>query len=312
MGHTTYPVLETHTSALNPDFQRDGYGQRQMLRSRRRLAVRLSSVAASSFTYAAVYLALFYLFRVITSLSAAHFGVEPVLRLDRVEYLRGDLWYPHAVVRTYLAGTLFLGLVVIMASGLLRLLHRSTLTVRMLVVWCVVISTAMVCQRLLGVAVAEPFPFQRLGPMGFELNVYAAFAGFQPSDRGLMVLMGVVFAATVGIVMARPLLATADSSSDIVSGRRRIAFIRDRLWLPAAFGTALAGCVAFPASIVPHLMCLTSAALMALPLTLLAERTNNVRIHRSRHTYGPLIFTLVLFFLISIVIRYALSYGVSF
>ena len=105
------------------------------------------------FICASVYLVLFYLFRSATTVSASYFGMEPVLRLDRILFLRGDLWYPHAVLHTYLLGTVVMFSVCVTAAILLTIIQKSKTQIRYVLTWVVVISAGMVCQRLMGVAV---------------------------------------------------------------------------------------------------------------------------------------------------------------
>jgi hypothetical protein len=294
----------------------DAVGGRRRYRYRRsgrmKLIGRLSGTVASALTYAAVYLLLFYLFRSATSLAASYFGMEPVLQLDRVLFKRGDLWYPHAVMRTYLAGTLVMAFVCVFCAGLLAFLRNAVTGVRLALVWSVVISSAMVCQRLMGVAVPEPFPFQELGPVGLELNVYSTFADFKPSERAFMVLMGAVLAVITGLCMARPLLATALSSSDVGTGERRRAAVRDRFLIPVVLGTAMVTWAAYPASMVPHIICLLCIALMSLPLVIAAGRAATVRIARvSKVSTWPL-WPLAAFVLVAFTLRAVLADGLLF
>jgi len=285
---------------------------RKARRKARRQKIRLTGVVSSIFTCAAVYLVLFYLFRSATSLSASYFGMEPVLRLDRVVFLRGDLWFPHAVLRTYLVGTLMMFCVCLMSAALLVIVRRSMAGIRHVLVWVVVISSAMVCQRLVGAAVAEPFPFKELGALGFELNVYGAFARHELSHRSLMVFIGVVLSLITSIAVTRPFLTTALSQSDVRKADRRKAFIRDRFVLPIIFGTAIVSMVAHPASIIPHMLCLLCMAFMAAVMTIMAGRPSAVRIARVSNASKWPLWPLAAFAVVALTLRALLSDGLPF
>jgi len=301
------------TSVAVPHAGTDAAVDVRQPRSRaQRLESRLSGMIGSISMCAAVYLVLFYLFRSATSMSAAYFGMEPVLRLDRVVFLRGDLWFPHAVLRTYLVGTLMMFCVCLMSAALLVVVRKSMAGIRHVLVWVVVISSAMVCQRLVGAAVAEPFPFKELGALGFELNVYGTFARHAPSDRALMVFLGVVLALITAVGVARPFLTTALSQSDVSTCDRRREFVRDRLVIPAFIGTALVSMVTHPASIIPHMLCLLCMAFMAVIVTLMAGRPAAVRIARvSKVSKWPL-WPMAAFAVVAVALRAVLSGGLPF
>jgi hypothetical protein len=285
---------------------------RKARRKARRQKIRLTGVVSSIFTCAGVYLVLFYLFRSATSLSASYFGMEPLLRLDRVVFLRGDLWYPHAVLRTYLVGTVMMFCIGLMSAGLLVVVRRSMVGTRHALVWILVISSAMVCQRLVGVAVAEPFPFKELGALGFELNVYGTFARHAPSDRVLMVFIGVVLSLITAIAVTRPFLTTALSQSDVSSADRRKAFVLDRFVIPIVIGTGLVSMVAHPASIVPHMLCLLCMAFMAAVMTIMAGRPSAVRIARVSIASKWPLWPLAAFAVVALSLRALLSDGLPF
>jgi hypothetical protein len=277
-----------------------------------RLQTRLYSMVGSVFTCSVIYLVLFYLFKLATAMSASHFGMEPVLKLDRVVYLRGDLWYPHAVMHTYLLGTIMMGCVWMVSGVLLMVIRKSIVWIRHILVWVFVLSSAMVCQRLVGVIVEEPFPFKELGPLGFELNVYSTFAAYDMFDRSVMLFIGIVLAVLTGVGIARPFLATAPLQSDVSTRDRRRAFIRDRFVIPIVIATAFVTTVTYPASAISHMLCLLCVALIAVVLNIMAGLTAYVKIDRVSSIRNWMLWQVMVFAVVVLTIRTVLSEGVPF
>jgi len=241
-----------------------------------RFLSRISLVASSSFAYAAVYVLLFYLFRVVTALAAAYFGMEPVLQMDRIVFVRGDLWYPHAVMRTYVAGTATVGVLCILSTGLLVLFRNAVTSVRLFIIWAVVISSAMVCQRLVLLVIEEPVAFQELGAVGLELHVYSTFVGMESSERLALVMAGVGIAILTGIGITGMVRSTATSRSHMSRGSRAQSFVLHQFTIPALLGTVMVSWAAFPANILPHGICLLCTVLISIPMFISTKRSNAI------------------------------------
>jgi len=262
------------------------------------------------FICASVYLVLFYLFRSATTVSASYFGMEPVLRLDRILFLRGDLWYPHAVLHTYLLGTVVMFSVCVTAAILLTIIQKSKTQIRYVLIWVVVISAGMVCQRLLGLAVETPFLFKELGALGFELNVYSTFMRFEDETRYLLAFMGIVLAITTGIGITRPLLTTATSRWD--AGSDRQDFVIGRLLIPAILSTIIVSVAAYPASVVPHLFWLFCMVVMSVVAFIQAGRIGSVGAARVSTVRRWPVWSLVALVGIALLLRLTLSKGLPF
>lgn len=264
------------------------------------------------FICASVYLVLFYLFRSATAVSASYFGMEPVLRLDRILFLRGDLWYPHAVLRTYLFGTMVMFSVCVAAAILLMMIQKSKTQIRYVLIWVVVISAGMVCQRLMGVAVETPFLFKELGALGFELNVYSTFMRFEDESRYLLVFIGIALAITTGIGITRPLLTTATSRRDTGTSSDRQDFVIGRLLIPAILSTIIVSVAAYPASFVPHLFCLFCIVVMSVVAFIRAGFIGTVGVARGSTIRRWPVWSLVALVGIALLLRLALSNGLPF
>ncbi len=264
------------------------------------------------FICASVYLVLFYLFRSATTISASYFGMEPLLRLDRILFLRGDLWYPHAVLRTYLVGTLVMFSVCLTAAILLTIIQKSKTQIRYVLIWVVVISAGMVCQRLLGLAVEAPFLFKELGALGFELNVYSTFMRFEDETRYLLAFMGIVLAITTGIGITRPLLTTATSRRDTGNSGDRQDFVIGRLLIPAILSTIIVSVAAYPASVVPHLFCLFCIVVMSVVAFIQAGFIGSVGAARDSTVRRWPVWSLVALVGIALLLRLTLSKGLPF
>jgi hypothetical protein len=232
--------------------------------SRKERLLTWAGVAGSAFMFATVYTVLFVAYRAATAVTAAYFDLEPVLHLDRVRYLRSDLWDPHTVKRVFITGSIALAVVMLLSFILFTILRKNKVFIRLFLLWALVISTAMVSQRLIGVLFASYFQFRDLGDVGLELSVYGAYHYFDNTEFMMMALVGFLLSFTVGLVVAKPFLQTAWSQEQIGAEHTRLMFLYMQVMLPSFLGAILVVALTFPENIFPNFLAFVNIGLILL------------------------------------------------
>lgn len=271
-----------------------------------------ASVAGSSFMFATVYIVLFVFFRAVTAIAASRFGLEPVLHLDRVRYLRNELWYPHAVERTFLYGLLFMVIVVITCYIFYGFYRKGRSFVRLFLLWSLVISSAMVAQRLMGVLASGYFQFRELGDVGLEMSVYGAYKYYSNAEFTMLALLGFIVTIVTGLVVAKPFLQTAWSPPLIGSEVARINFLYRQVMLPFIIGAILVTAIMFPANVFPNFLGFVTIGIMLIITVMRAMLIGGLQIKRQAvWEKWPLVPTAV--FLLTVLLSFTvLKQGVSF
>jgi len=247
----------------------------------------------------------------VMAAAAASFGVEPVITLSRLVYKRGDLWYPSAVQQTYLIGTVFMVFVAFCLLAIYRLSVKASRLFRLTLLWAIVISTAMVVQRLLGVVMTDLFEFSELARLGLDLGVYATYVRLTVVERWALSAIGVFLGLLLGMFLAKPLLKTALSSSHLIHGRNTGAFLILQVLIPSALGLTLAAVATYPASLFNHLLCMVALAIIIVGMALGQRIVGKFRLTRQRGSDSWSAIPMLLFILIVVAVRLTLVSGIA-
>lgn len=208
----------------------------------------------SAFMFAAVYLLLYLAYQGATAAAAAHFGLDPVLRLRGISYSSGHLWYPHAVKRTFLVGLLFMASLSVVSYGLYAVYRKQLIFIRLLLLWSSTVALSMVAQRLVGVLFSGNFEFRKLGELGMELSVFGAYMYYAPTTYSFLAALGVLLLMAAGFFLGKPFLQTAWSSEQIGSENNRVVFLRNQIMLPYMLGSGIVLAITFPHNVVPNVL----------------------------------------------------------
>jgi hypothetical protein len=269
-----------------------------------------SALLSSTFTFAWVYVVLFIAFRAVMAAVAAHFGVEPVLKLERIVYERGDLWYPHAVKNTYLVGTLFMLITAIFLIAVYQISSKGPRMYRVALLWGIIIATGMVVQRLLGVLLSDMFEFSELARLGMDIGVYASYVRMSMGERGLVAVSGVVFALLVGLFVAKPMIQTAMTKSQLRLNSDGWVFLIYQVWFPALTGLSLSAMALQPASLMPHVMFVAALVFVAMGMAIGKKVAGRVRLVRHSDIDIWMVIPVGVFFAIVMFVRLTLVEGV--
>jgi hypothetical protein len=271
-----------------------------------------ASVAGSSFMFASVYLLLFLAFRAVTAWVAGRYGLGAVLHLDRIRFLRNELWYPQAVERTFLIGTVFMVVTVVLSYVFYAMYRKGRAFVRLFLIWSLVISSAMVAQRLIGVLFSGYFQFRDLGDMGLELAVYGAYKYYSSAEFMMLALAGFLLTVITGIVVAKPFLQTAWSPPLIGSEITRLNFLYRQLFLPFIIGALLVTALMFPDNLFPNFLGFVTIGIMLVIATMRAMLIGAMQVKRQAvWEKWPLVPTLV--FLLTVLFSLTLlKQGIAF
>jgi len=270
------------------------------------------AVLSSLFTFAWVYVVLFLSFRAVMAATASYFGIEPLVTLERIVYQRGDLWYPHAVKHTYVIGTVFMSLVALALMAVYRISTKGPRIFRLTVLWGIIISAAMVVQRMLGVVLSDIFEFSELARLGVDLGVYATYVRMSMGERGVLAASGMVVGLLVGLFVAKPMAQTAMTQKQARANRTNDAFLVNQIMIPLTLGLILAAVVVYPASLMTHVLFITAMVFVTMGMLIGRKMAGKVRIMRDSVAEVRQAVPVVIFVVIALAVRLIFAKGVHF
>jgi len=240
----------------------------------------------SSFIFASVYLLLYITYHAATATAAAHFGLDPVLYLDKINYGNSSGWYPHAVKRVFVIGAILMGVLGVAFYILYAAVRKTFIFVRLFMLWASIISFGLLAQRLVGVLISFNFEFRKLGEIGFELAVFGAYMYYLPTTFSMMAFTGLLLMIAVGFFVGKPFLQSAWSSLQIGDEKSRFNYLKYQVILPYFFGMILVTLIMFPYNMISNVMafaciglCLVFAIVRAMllgPVVVPRQKTGNV------------------------------------
>jgi len=274
--------------------------------------VQWAELIGSSFLFASTYLILYIVYDYATALAAAHFGLEPTLYYDTIEYQNtypnGDpKWYPHCIKRTFSVGAIVMGFLGILFYALYLSLRKSYIFVRLFMLWGSLISFAILAQRLMCVPFAGNFDYRELDALGFELAIFTSYMYYKPSTEWAMGFLGFVLIVAIGILYAKPFLQTAWSSKQIGSEMERYKFLRFQVLLPVFFGSMIVTAVVFPTNLIPNSIAFISSFICLLVMVIHAMLMGSFKIPRQKTWERWPIVPTIVFVLVIIAIKTVLT-----
>ena len=209
-------------------------------------------IIGSGFLFASSYLALYILYDYATAVTAAHFGLEPVLFFDTIKFNNNGAWYPRSVIITFSVGSVVMLVTGVGFYAAYQSVKRSSVLFRLSFIWLSLLSFVILAQRLVGVLFAKNFQFRDLDSKGLELAIVSAYNYFKsPAEFGLAVL-GVVICILASLLFVKPFLQTASSVYQIDTPEYRRLFLRHYLFGPTVVGSILITGINFPGNVVPN------------------------------------------------------------
>ncbi len=277
----------------------------------RKASVQWAELVGSSFLFAAAYLLLYILYDYVTALAAAHFGLEPVLFYDTIRYENNDGWYPHCVKRVFIVGSIVMGLLGIAFYIAYLLLRKSYIFLRLFALWGSLISFAVLAQRMMTVPFAGNFEYRRLDSLGMELAIFTSYMYYKETTEWAIGFLGFLLIISIGILYAKPFLQTAWSSKQIGSESERYKFLRLQVILPVLFGSLLVTLVVFPINLIPNSISFVASLVSLLIMTIHAMMMGSFKIPRQKTWERWPIVPTILFVLVIILIKTALTTGIA-
>ncbi len=264
----------------------------------------------SSFLFAAAYLLLYILFDFVTALAAAHFGMEPVLFFHTIGYGEADLWYPHSVKRTFVAGAIAVGILGLTFYALYLVLRKSYIFVRLFMLWGSLVSFAILSQRMMSVPFAGNFEYRLLDSLGMELAIFTSYMYYKPTTEWAIGFLGFLLTVLIGILYAKPFLQTAWSSKQIGSESERYKFLRYQVLLPVVFGGLIVSAVCYPVNLVPNSISFIATLVTLLVMIIHAMLMGSFKIPRQKTWERWPIVPTIVFILVMIAIKTILVSGI--
>ena len=197
----------------------------------------------STFIFAAVYLVVYIAYDFTTALASKHYGMEPILFFDRIQYMNpSEAWYPHAVKRTFMSGALLMGALGVFSYLFYLALSKTYVYIRLFLLWTSLISIAILSQRMLSI----PFDGR------YELGIYSAYMYYEQTTNYALAFIGFVMLIIVGLIFTKPFLQTASSATQVANDGNRTRFVLYQVFLPMISGACIVILVPFPENIVPN------------------------------------------------------------
>ena len=267
-------------------------------------------LAGSSFLFASAYLLLYIFYDFLTALTAAHFGMDPVLYFHTIGYGDANLWYPHSVKRTFVVGAIGIGLLGITFYIGYLLLRKSFIFIRLFMLWGSLISFAVLAQRMMSVPFAGNFEYRLLDSLGMELAIFTSYMYYKPSTEWAIGFLGFLITILIGILYAKPFLQTAWSSKQIGSEAERYKFLRYQVLLPVVFGAAIVTIVCYPENLVPNTISFLATLVTLLVMIVHAMLMGSFKIPRQKTWERWPIVPTIVFVLVMVAIKTVLTDGI--
>ncbi len=278
----------------------------------RKKNVQWAELIGSSFLFASAYLILYIFYDYVTALAAAHFGLEPTLFYNTIEYENtypnGEVrWYPHCIKRTFSVGAVVMGFLGVMFYGLYLALRKSYIFIRLFMLWGSLISFAILSQRMMSVPFSGNFDYRDLDSLGFELAIFTSYMYYKPSTEWAIGFLGFVLIIAIGILYAKPFLQTAWSSKQIGSEMERYKFLRFQVLLPVIIGSLIVTAVVYPTNVIPNSIAFVASLVCLLVMVIHAMLMGSFKIPRQKTWERWPIVPTIVFVLVIIAIKTVLT-----
>ncbi|MGB0369100.1 MAG: hypothetical protein ACPGD8_06825 [Flavobacteriales bacterium] len=273
--------------------------------------IQWSELIGSSFLFAAAYLVLYISYDYVTALAAAHFGLEPTLFYDNIEYENNSDWYPHAVVRTFSVGAFFMLFLGITFYLFYYFIRKSYIFLRLFTLWSSLISFAILAQRLISVPFSDHFNYRDLDSEGLELAIVSSYLYFKDTTELAMAFLGFVLIVAIGYLYAKPFLQTAWSPEQIGSEKERLKFLRAQVLLPCLVGGTVVTLVVFPVNLFANSFSLGAALICLTSMTVHAMLMGPLKVPRQKKWERWPLVPIAAFILVMVAIKTILTTGLA-
>jgi hypothetical protein len=267
-------------------------------------------IIGSSLLLASSYLLLYILYDLATVVTAAHFGLKPILFFDTISFDNNDAWYPRCVKITFTIGAF-----VMVATGigfylLYLTLKKTSLAMRLTFIWLSLVSFIILAQRMFGVLFARNFQFRDLDSKGMELAIFTAYEYWNKASETGLAMIGILICLVTSVLFSKPFLQTASSIYQIDTPDYRKKFIFYYMIAPALIGVGIITVFTFPKNLVPNFLFFGCFAISVLSIGLFSMHSSLlIRRQNESKSNWPLVAALA-FLIIVTVIRTVLDNGV--
>lgn len=309
MSNNLQPEEDEYEDLIVPESENDGEVDLKSVKRTKR--IEWAELIGSSFLFASAYLLLYIFYDFVTALASAHFGLEPVLFFDTIRFENNDGWYPHCVKRVFMLGAIAMGFLGLFFYIMYLILRKSYIFVRLFMLWGSLISFAVLAQRMISVPFAGNFEYRRLDSLGMELAIVTSYMYYKPSTEWAIGFLGFLMTIAIGILYAKPFLQTAWSSKQIGSESERYKFLRYQVLLPVVFGGTIVTLVVFPTNLIPNSISFVAVIITLLVMIIHAMLMGSFKIPRQKTWERWPIVPTVVFVLVIILIKTALTTGIT-
>lgn len=267
-------------------------------------------IIGSALLLASSYLFLYVLYDLATAVTAAHFGLKPILFFDTITFDNNDGWYPRCVKITFTIGAFVMAITGTGFYLLYLTLKKTALALRLTLIWLSLVSFIILAQRMFGVLFARSFQFRELDSKGLELAIFTSYDYWKKAGEIGLAMVGILLCVTTSVLFSKPFLQTARSIYQIDTPDYREKFVLYYLASPALIGAGVITLVTYPKNLVPNFLFFGCLAISVISIGLLSMRSDLlIRRQSESKNYWPL-FAAAVFLAIVIFIRTGLNKGI--
>ncbi len=231
-------------------------------------------IIGSALLFASSYLILYILYDFATAVTAAHFGLKPILFFDTISFDNNDAWYPRCVKMTFTIGAFVMATTGTGFYLLYLTLKKTALALRLTFIWLSLVSFIILAQRLLGILFARNFQFRDLDSKGMELAIFTAYDYWNKASETGLAMIGILICLVTSVLFSKPFLQTASSIYQIDTPDYRKKFVVYYVVAPALIGVGIISIFTFPKNLVPNFLFFGCLALSILSIGLFSMRSN--------------------------------------
>ncbi|MCF8461503.1 MAG: hypothetical protein K9G46_12325 [Flavobacteriales bacterium] len=211
-------------------------------------------IIGSALLFASSYLILYILYDFATAVTAAHFGLKPILFFDTISFDNNDAWYPRCVKITFTIGAFVMATTGIGFYLLYLTLKKTALALRLTFIWLSLVSFIILAQRMLGILFARNFQFRDLDSKGMELAIFTAYDYWKGAGETGLAMIGILICLVTSVLFSKPFLQTASSIYQIDTPDYRKKFVIYYIVTPALVGAGMITVFTFPKNLVPNFL----------------------------------------------------------
>lgn len=201
------------------------------------------SIVNSTIIFVTTYLMVFFANDLAVAMAAKYFELKPILYYHYIVYANYSGWYPHAVKRIFITGPFLTFGIGVGAYFIYILVKNKNVFIRLFFIWTSLLGFANFMAKLMSI----PNYKGRLEPTSeMSLGIVTGYLYYSTSFENILSIVGFLLTLPVGLLMAKPIVQTAWSSSVIRSKSDKARLVFQVAVIPFIIGTIIIFFINYP------------------------------------------------------------------